>query len=548
MADFESIINLITQLRTLVEETQVETGLPNMPVPKGINPAPQGSTFDKKSIPSSLSTSEKNRIKEVAEIFKKTLFPPKEAREATRQGKLPSMPVAKPDVDLSVIEEAGKGGGILGLVSNLLSGFGSGGIAASALPILAGFIGAGVLTIAGGFAMQLVMKALTVAKDVDWHAVSLAGKVFTAGLKDLFKMVIDVGAYGLSAVVDVLTYSFVNLADGFLKFRDVQWSDIAKGFTSVGIAVGGILALGSFSPLVALGSIMSMLAGIGLAAVGGGMIVVATGINQLFSTFETHRDIDMGVVLKGIGASLLVLAGLSPAAIVAPFAALAGLGLAAIGAGMHVFSGANEALALSFQHYEQLDPKKISSISFAIGTLGMNMSKYAFGTLAKNLADLFGGSGVTDLMSFADKHVELGASATAVYNLADGFEKWTNIRTDDLAYNLESIADSVKRLDDRKLQRIANIKGLRTQNTVILEKLHGYFVTGNTHGATKDGMIGLTKEILNENRKQLHALYGIQKAISKISIGTEQGGGNEVNIENLDVRAELFPDLTISRP
>ena len=167
MEEFGVIIDLLKQLQGLVDSTGEQVGMPKGGAPTGVIPAKQGSTWDKKSIPSSLSSNEKSRVKQMAEIFKDVLFDKEARRVKSFRGSetVDNLKAGQRWMVGADEKEDKKGGGMLSGIMGMLGGTGgAAGMAASALPILAAFLGAGALAIAGGFAAKLVMEALKVAK------------------------------------------------------------------------------------------------------------------------------------------------------------------------------------------------------------------------------------------------------------------------------------------------------------------------------------------------------------------------------------------------
>jgi hypothetical protein len=551
MASFDDILNLITQLRLLVEDTKSATGLPPAGVPKGVNPAPQGSTFDKKSIPSVLSTSEKHRIKQVADIFRDRLFPKDEASKAHKMGSSINKFKEEPVEAISrVSQPTKKGGGILEVISGLL-GIG-GGVAGggAALPILAGFVGAGLLAIGGATAARILVEALKAAKDVDWEKLSGFGDIIIKGMGafvDVFERLTGVG-------LDVIK-----------AFADIWRENINAVAETINMLGGGMnIAIDVFARIVDIGLYtIKELVGIGNESIRKaidtlryGISTLSDGLSQMFNTIKMFDHLDFVTFAAAFATGISTLVLLGAAGTMAPIIALGavvaqigGWGLEGLSAGISAFGISLGPLADGISKLESLDGNKLRIVGSGLGALSDVLLRYAGSSLitviAGNLANLFGGSGISDLLRFSMHHRELGLAATNVDRLAKGFKQWTDVRTDHLAWNLKEIADSLDRMDIRKMDKLSQSKIYRSSNTVVIESLHRYLVTGKTSGANDTGgLINLTKDILLTNREQLKELQSIKTVIMKCKRPEPPPGRfTTTTSPGIDVRSDLFPEL-----
>jgi hypothetical protein len=558
-----------------------ERGVPSQ-APEGINPAPLGSTFDKRSIPPTLSAAERKRVTEIAEIFRKILIPQEEAKVAEQPGIQPKESTESL-LHLFTQQQAqqgqeGGGGGIMGIVSGLLGGIGGTGsaaaIAASSLPILAGFIGAGVLAIAGGFAFKLVMEALKVAKDVDWDAVGNAGDTLIKGLGGLMGVLqgfigflIDKGLDVIDKMFDIwrrnieqIAISIGTLGQSLKEYKDIKWEDVGKGLATIfgALALATVSGNPAIALMASLGSMVMSFAGAGMSAIGSGLKILADGMEDMLVTIDKYSNLDMIGFSKSMYTMFSIMATLGGMGLAAPLeivgaaaAKIGGWGMEGLSEGVEAMGDAMIPLSIGLERFQQLDPDKLKQMGFSLGSIGVGLSKYAVGggltAIASGLAELFGGSGINDLIRFADKHTELMVAGSGLFKIVNAFQEWKNVDMKGLAWDLRNIEESIDDLDIRKLERMGSV--VMRMSDQATEKLHGYFTTGRSASDAGNGLISLTKGILEENRKQVRTLQDIKTVLSNIGNdkqGTIFGQGHAGQQPGkLDTRGALFGGLTL---
>lgn len=541
------ILQIITQLQNIVDTAK---GLPEQKGPKGVNVAPHGSTFDKNSIPPSLSAAERSRVKEVAEIFREELFPKSEARRLQiRERKKDRKAQIEKNLQFATSKDKG-GSGVLGGIAGFLGGLGGilggGGAAAgligaapaimaASLPILAGLLGLSVVALAGGKAFQMVMEGLKMAKDVDWDKVREFTGVITGVLGDVMNIVKDFIGFMLDQGIKFQKHLFVMWKEAFGMFMGAikEFITIARTFDwdyIVKILEKGVRAvIGVVEDIIEFGS--------GLLGKGAdkmfeiwqkGVITMSVVIGILGDSLQKYKGLewgDLGKAAVGIAGMVAAFTAMGTiGAVTGPMVALGSLiaqmgavGIGALGTGLQLFGDGMKTTAEGILLISDVDAEHLKAVAFAVGTLGDNLVGFAKGVGAANivsiLSSMFGATGPVDsLIKFADKHAQLGAAATSVYNLAGGFKEWADVRINDLAYNLEMFNKQVDAMDLKKIDQARTSLGtLRTHQSYVTEKIHGYLVSGN--GDNGNGVVGVTKELIAETRKQHETIKQIRDTV-----------------------------------
>lgn len=556
------LLKIIIQIEKLIDAAK---GLPSNPLPPGVNPAPDGSSFDNKSIPPTLSTNEKSRVREVAKIFRDIMMPGPEARRInvrpmTRDEKIEqNLKVSFDDKQMK------KGGsGIMGIISGLLGGAGGIGggtaIAASSLPILAGAVGVAIMALAGGKSFQWIVEGLKAAKDVDWDAVNnLAGTV-TGVLKDIAYVVKDLITHFVRLGVEVAASWFDmwrknigffigaigDFGDALKRYNGVKWEDLGKAGAAIAGLMATMTAMGS-PPLAifeALGNLIFTWTNMNLDKFGKNLILITSGLDEIFATINKYKDVDALGFAKMLASTFVVIGNINLAGLSAPLTALgsfttkiAALGLdkmadtlTKLSVGLTNIGNAQKVFADGIRSLQGLDPKQLHRLSEGVTALGLSLASFSVGQAFSNF---FQSQGLKDIIKLAEKHAELNMAAASVQNISDAFKEWSNLRLDNLQWNLRSIQESVDKLDIRKLERALTTSASFNIRDDFTKGLLFYLVTGKAAGDTGDGLLSITREILEENRKLNTTVIKIKDAMIRLENRREQPGTRNPLLQGL---------------
>lgn len=537
------LLKIILQIETLVEAAK---GLPSNPVPDGINPAQEGSTFDNKKVIPYLSTNEKMRVKRIAEIFKEVLFPKPEAErikakkdEATKSKEISQN--LKFSLDDKSLGKKGVLGGLLGSVGEV-----GGLIGAVKFGILglAGAIGVSAITLAGGKAFQWFVEGLKAAQGIDWKGIDQLAKTFTGVIKDIVFVVKDLVTHFISLGVDIAKMWFSAIRDGvsfavemigkfadsIKKYKDVRWEDLSKA----GAGIAGFMAtfttmgLPPVAIFQSIGNIILTWTNLNLSAFGKNVMLLSDSLDRFLITLRAYKNEDLigfSNILKISFGTIASLAGISLAA---PLAALgsftaqvASLGIGAIAesfvnlsVGVDKLGKAQHVFADGIRQLQGLDPTQLTYLSNGVSRLGKSMVEFGVGSI---FSSFFKSDELKGLIQLADSHANMHSVADAVEKVSVAFRTWSNLPLDDLSYNLNNIQESVSKLSAKKLEAVMSASvNFKTQQDTYTKATYEYIVTGRDNKDTGNGLLSLTRDILDENKKLNLTAIRIRDALLRI--------------------------------
>jgi hypothetical protein len=551
------LLKIILQIETLVDAAK---GLPNNVVPDGVNPAPTGSSFDKKDIPPILSTNEISRVKKIAQIFKDIMMPSVEAErikiksnkdvdvKQNVRAAIDTGSLGKKDSKSGLLASLGGLSGALGSASSALP------ILASSLPILAGLLGVGGVVLAGGKAFEWILKGLEAAKNVNWKEVGGFATVITGCIerladvyKDVLGFIIGIGGKIVEGVFDYwmkginfLVETFGKFAGEVKKWQGIGWQELKVA----GAAIAGFAALlaGIGNPPVAIltsiGNLILQWSNYNLSNFAANLGHLSNGLNQLLPVINNYKNLD----LEGFGKALLAMFGsigaINVAGLTAPLTALgsfsakvASMGLDAMAAtfgnvatGLEKLGAAQYVLADGIERLQELDPSKISALSKSVSDLGASLIGFGTGTV---FSSFFKSSELENVIKFADKHQQLSSAAGHVKNIAEAFKAWTSLPLDDLSYNLKEIQETIDKMNVSKLERAFKATMSVRFFDTNTKQIYNYMVSGKDTSDTGNGLISITRDILDENKK----LNNTATKIRDILVRIEEKGVSNVRIE-----------------
>lgn len=540
------LLKIILQIDTLIDAAK---GLPNNPVPDGVNPAPEGSTFDTKHIPPLLSTNEKSRVKEIAKIFKEIFTPKAEAervsvpvtkdREVSQNIKL-SLDGKKLGKDKgSVIESLlgstagaiGEAGGILGAIKFAILG-------------LAGALGVSVLTLAGGKAFQWIVEGLKAAQGIDWTGIDQLAKTMTTVIKDVVGVIKDLISFLVGLGIDIASKWASGIKNGIefavdmigkfgdtlKKYRDVQWEDLKKASVAISFFMGTLMMMG-IPPIAlfeAIGNIIFTWSNLNINLFSKNLELLSIGLDKLFITLKTYKDLDFVGFANALKASFGIIGGLAGISFVAPLAALgaftaevAALGLDSVAStmgnlsiGIEKLGKAQVIFAEGVRTLQDLDPKKLFDLSSGLSELSKSMVSFGVGSI---FSSFFKSDELKGIVKLADSHTKLHSAASAIENISSAFKMWSNLPLDMLSYNLEQIQKTTDKLDIKKLEKAINTTLLlKTQQDEYTKATYTYIVSGKDNRDGGNGLLSLTRDILNEHKKLNTTVIKIKDTLLKI--------------------------------
>jgi len=538
------LLKIILQIETLIDAAK---GLPNNPVPDGINPANEGSTFDTKHVSPILSSNERSRVKRIAEIFKEVFSPRPEAERIQIDPKPTREQNITQNVKLSLDgKDLGNEKG--GILSSLLGATGEMGglVGAAKLAIigLAAALGISSITLAGGKAFQWFVEGLKAAQGIDWKGVSILAKTFTGVIKDIVSIVKDFITHFIGLGVDIAKMAIdtikggvefaVYIVDKFGKtvktYRDIEWSDLLKAGTAIAGFMGIMAGMG-IPPVAlfqALGNAVFAWGNINFRAFSNNIGLFASSMDKLFSVIDDNRGVDFldfaNILLKAFS----IIGGLAAISFTAPLtmlgaftAQVASLGLDSIGksfillsAGIEKLGKAQHIFAEGIKQLEGLDPKQLVYLSEGVSKLGASMVGFGVGSA---FANFFKSDELRGIIMLADRHLQLHNASTAVRHLSDGFKTWSNLPLHHLSYNLEKIQKSVSKLDSKKLQQtFKSTISYTPKQDPYTKATYAYIVTGNDKRDGGNGLLSVTKDILQENKKLNATIIKIKDMLVEI--------------------------------
>lgn len=577
MDELGGILGMISEMKKLLDG--VEKGLPSdkKTIPKGIIPSPEGSSFTESSLSPILSTTERSRVKQIADIFKSVLFPDPEARRTEVSNNNPVSTIVdnqlkSPTVSVGIDDKSKESLGILGSILGLGGGLGSAaGIAASALPILAAVGGVAAAIYTAGPASKLFAEALVTLSQANWDNLKVAGKVlqdFAYTGMDFLELVqqlgmdtierfFNIGRQNMSAIADTVG----TLGQSLQHFKDVNWDDLGKA----GVAMAGLfgLLLGSGTPIIAffqsIGAFVLSNGGEALASVGAGLGSLSVGARSLLGVFDDYQNLPLGTLAAGLGSLVGVLGTVGAAGIGAPLIAigslasqLAGVAIGDLAIGLEQFGKSLPTLANGLQSFEDVDSTKLSAtskslIDFSVALLSFSASGFA-SSVVDSFSSIFGSSGFDKFLSLADRADKLGSAALSITSLKDAFKEFASIRTDHLAYNLESISNAVENLDVAKLKKIYETPGGVMAETAANEMrtIREYLLYGDKKSGNQYGLLGVQREILTVETDQLKVLKKLEALVvdirNKIPLHSPTSGGRPVEASQPSPRVNNFRD------
>ena len=265
----------------------------------------------------------------------------------------------------------------------------------------------------------------------------------------------------------IVTQGLSDIASSLKEFGEMSWSEVGRGLTAMGGALGelaltlGILGtLAGFSSIFASGALLITIQGLGdladslksfgemswseigrgLTAMGGALaeVAVVTGVLGTLAGLPA---------LLGGGAILLAVQGLGDLA-----DALQKFGEMSwdeIGRGLTAMAGALSEVALGglLSTFSGIGASAISDMAAPLGTLADSVKKWSGVTvpegLGTNLATL--ASGVMEFTFDGLGASALASAAPAIGTLADSVKKWSGVTVPEgLGDNLASLAPGIK--------------------------------------------------------------------------------------------------------
>ena len=561
------LLKIILQIETLIDAAK---GLPNNPVPDGINPAPEGSTFDARDISPLLTVNEKSRVKEIAKIFKEVLAPKPEAERIRPLSEQSQNRQIQQNLEIYRNDQSSRNGlGAAGSISDGIGGLigGATGVLGGikiAIVGLAAALGVSAIALAGGKAFQWIIEGLKAANGINWKGVGDLAKIFGMVIKDvsfvikdlsthLVKLGLDVAKGGLDIIKDIVKFSvdtIGSVAESLLKYGDVDWSDLGKAATAIAgfFTITGVIGIPNIAMYEAIGNALLTWANFNFNLFSKNISIFAQGLDNLGKAIKTYDDIQFDEFAKAFSYSFSLITGISVVGLTAPLAALGAftaqltaMGLDPIAATINHFATAIEAIgkaqkpfAEGLKELENVNPEHLGQLARSVSVLAGSIAEFGAGTAFNSFFNFFKSDELQGILALADKHEKLGCAAVAVGNLSKAFKSWTDLRLDNLGWNLKQIDQAVSNINPKKLEQIVKSSfELKIQQDEYTKHTYNYIVTGKSNDDDGSGLISITKEILQENRKLNTTAMQIRNTLVRIEdkqLGTNSSGS--INITN----------------
>lgn len=338
---------------------------------------------------------------------------------------------ASPDQKAQPKEEKG-GGGLLG---NLLGGGGIG----KALKGLKDF-GVGIVLVAG--ALWVASKAFKSFAEVEWADIGKGLVVLGGFVAMSFALGKATGDMKKAAIgLALLSGSLWLAGKAINSFAEIDWETVGKAGVSIaGLGIAGAL-LGKNASNMLLGAV-------GLAAMGGGLWVVAKALQNMQEVgWETMGK--AAVAITGLGLASLLL---GPAA---PMMIAAGAGLGIMGAGLWVVGEALQAVGEGFEsmvsgieRIGQLNGDNLWNVAKGLGAVAAAMVAFGgaqalagIGNLVGRLLSFGSDSPMEQLEKISKYGFGISKAGKGMQDLGAGMKAFSEIKGDSLKDTMKSLKE-----------------------------------------------------------------------------------------------------------